>query len=80
MDRVMAYMSFIFFQSGMVKSDSEEETAFMALNISIVTRIERDIVEAVRVVRDEGWKMEQSVVAKPGERLEHLWKCDWADG
>ena len=63
----------------MVKSDSEEETAFMALNISMVTRMERDIVEAVRVVRDEGWKTEQSVVAKVGERLEHLWKCDWAD-
>jgi hypothetical protein len=70
-------MSFMFFQSGRVTSDSEEERAFMALNISMVTRIEREIVEAVRVVIEEGWKMEQSVVAKVWDKVEHLWKCDW---
>jgi len=66
----------MFFQSGIVRSDSEEERAFMALNISITTRIESDIVEAVRLVTAEGENIEQSVVANCGDLVEHLWKCD----
>lgn len=60
-------MSFIFFQSGIVMSDSEEERAFIALNISITTRMESDIVEAVRAVIADGVNIEQSVLAKYGE-------------
>ena len=48
----------------------------MALNISITTRIESDIVEPVRLVTAEGANIEQSVVANCGDFVEHLWKCD----
>jgi hypothetical protein len=37
----------MFFQMGRVRRDSEEERAFMALSISITTRMLREIVEAV---------------------------------
>ena len=40
-------MRIMFFQTGRVKSDSEEERAFMALSISMTTRIDNEIVEAV---------------------------------
>ena len=51
----------------------------MALNISTTTRIESDIVEAVRVVTAEGANTEQSVVANCGDLVEHLWKCDYKE-
>lgn len=38
----------MFFQRGRVRRDSDEERAFMALSISMTTRMEREIVEAVR--------------------------------
>ncbi len=42
----MAYTSIIFSQSGSVRSDSLDDNAFIALNISMTTRIERETVEA----------------------------------
>ena len=66
----------MFFHRGSERSDSLDERAFMALNISITTRIESDIVEAVRFVTAEGANIEQSVVANCGDLVEHLWKCD----
>ena len=59
-----------------MRSDSEDERAFIALNISMTTRMESDIVEPLRVVIAEGAKIEQSVVANCGDDLEQLWKCD----
>ena len=44
-------------------SDSDDDSAFMAFNISMTTRIDRDIVEAVREVVEVAAKMEQSVEA-----------------
>lgn len=64
----------MFFHSGIVSNDSEDERAFMALNISITTRMESDIVEAVRVVVVDGANIEQSVVENSGDNGEHLWK------
>jgi hypothetical protein len=40
----------MFFQTGRVRRDSEEERALQAFNISITTRIERDTVEALRAI------------------------------
>ncbi len=71
-------MSFMFFHNGIVMRDSEDDRAFIALNISMTTSIESDIVDAVRVVRADGAKMEQSVVANWGESVEHEWKCDYS--
>lgn len=45
-DRMMAYTSIILFQRGKARSDSLDESAFMAFNISITTRIESDTVDA----------------------------------
>jgi hypothetical protein len=70
-------MSFMFFQSGIVTSDSEDERAFMALNISMTTRMDSDMVEPVRVVTADGANIEQSVVANCGDRVAHLWKWDY---
>lgn len=64
----------MFFHSGIVSNDSEDERAFMALNISITTRMESDMVEAVRVVVADGANIEQSVVENSGDSGEHLWK------
>ena len=71
-------MSFMFFHKGIVIRDSEDERAFIALNISMTTSIESDIVDAVRVVTADGAKMEQSVVINLGESVEHEWKCDYS--
>lgn len=38
----------MFFHSGSVSNDSEDDSAFMALSISMTTRIDSDIVDAVR--------------------------------
>ena len=60
--------------SGSVSRDSEEERAFMALSISITTRMERETVEAVR---------EAALVnmAQPisGKAVVQRWKwvCGW---
>ena len=64
----------MFFHKGIVSRDSEDESAFMALNISITTKIDKDIVEAVLVVMDDGEKTEQSSVRKVGLSVEHRWK------
>ena len=69
-------MRAMFFHNGIVTSDSEEESAFIELNISITTRMDRDMVEAVRVAIDDAEKMEQSKVANCAESVPHLWKCD----
>jgi hypothetical protein len=37
----------MFFQSGSVRSDSEDESAFMAFSISMTTRMDKEIVEPV---------------------------------
>jgi len=42
----IAYTSFMFFQSGNVSKDSDEERAFIALNISMTTRMDKDMVDA----------------------------------
>jgi len=52
----------MFFQRGRVTRDSEEDSAFMALNISMTTRIDREMVEAVRAV--SSLKTEQEMSAK----------------
>jgi hypothetical protein len=70
----------MFFHSGIVSNDSEDERAFMALNISITTRMESDMVEAVRVVVVDGANIEQSVVENSGDSGEHLWKWDYKSG
>ena len=44
----MAATSFIFFHRGSVSKDSLLDKAFIALNISITTKIESDIVDAER--------------------------------
>ena len=56
-------MSFMFFHRGIVTRDSDEDRAFIAFSISMTTRMDRDIVEPVRVVTEEGLKVEQSVPA-----------------
>jgi len=45
-EREMAYTSIMFSQSGSVRRDSLDERAFMAFNISMTTRMDRDIVDA----------------------------------
>lgn len=46
MDNTIAYTSMRLCHSGNVSSDSLEDKAFIALSISITTRIERETVEA----------------------------------
>lgn len=43
MDKLIAYTRIMFSQSGRVRSDSLEDNAFMALSISITTRLEYSI-------------------------------------
>ena len=47
MDSVIAYTNIMFFHSGSVSSDSEDDSAFMAFSISMTTKIESETVEAV---------------------------------
>lgn len=65
-------MSIMLFHSGKVSSESLEDRAFMALSISITTRMERDMVEA-------DLDMSLANISQPisGKSREHLWKCDW---
>jgi hypothetical protein len=76
MDKVIAYISFMFSQSGIVSSDSEDERAFIALNISMTTRMESDMVEPFRAATADGANIEQLVVANSDDRALHLWKWD----
>jgi hypothetical protein len=46
MDRVMAYTSIILSHRGRVRSDSDEDRAFMAFSISMTTKMDNDTVEA----------------------------------
>lgn len=69
MDRMMAYTSIILFHSGKLRSDSLEESAFMALSISITTRIESETVEADLDMSLPN--MEQPISENSAE---HLWK------
>jgi len=65
----------MFFHSGMLSRDSDEESAFMALSISMTTRMERETVLAERVLLEEAEKMLQEVPRKEGERGVQAWKC-----
>lgn len=40
----------MFFHTGRVRRDSDEERALQAFNISMTTRMERDIVEPLRAI------------------------------
>ena len=48
MDSVIAQTRVMFFHTGRVRSDSDCERALQAFNISITTRMESDIVDALR--------------------------------
>lgn len=52
-------------------SDSEDESAFIALNISMVTRMLRDIVEADC---DSGPVKIEQLVDEKAEAAPHWWK------
>lgn len=54
-----------------MSSDSLDERAFMALSISMTTRIERETVEAALALSLV--KISQPI---SGNCEEHLWKCD----
>lgn len=58
-------------QRGSVSRDSDDDSAFIALNISITTRIERDIVDADLAILLEN--MSQPI---SGNAVEQVWKCD----
>ena len=64
-------MRIMFFQTGSVKSDSEDDKAFMALSISITTKMEREIVEAV-------FAEESANIVQPisGKEVLQRWKWD----
>lgn len=47
-DNVIAQTRVMFFQTGRVSRDSDCERALQAFSISMTTRMERDIVEALR--------------------------------
>lgn len=57
--------------NGNVSKDSLDDKAFMALSISITTRIDKETVEADLDM--SSWNMVQPI---SGNMLEHLWKCD----
>ena len=61
----------MFSHSGSVSRDSLDERAFMALSISMTTRMERETVEAALALSLA--KMEQPI---SGNWVLHLWKCD----
>ena len=65
----MAATSFIFFHSGMVSKLSLLLSAFIAFNISITTRILREMVDA-------DLDMSLANISQPisGNSLEHRWK------
>lgn len=61
-------------QSGRVRRDSDEDKAFIALSISMTTRIDREIVEADLAMSLE--KISQPIC---GNCEEQRWKCDCAE-
>lgn len=70
-DKAMAPTRYRLRHIGKVNKEADDERALAALSISIKTRIEREIVEAVREDEDEGEKIEQSI----GDEKElHEWK------
>lgn len=70
-ERMTAYTRIMFFQSGKVRRDSLDERAFMAFNISMTTRMEREMVEA-----DLDMWLENISQPISGNWVEHLWKFD----
>ena len=58
----------MFSHSGRVRRDSDEESAFMALSISMTTKMERDMVEAERA--EALVKMSQFI---SGNAVAHWW-------
>ena len=68
----MAYTSIMFSHSGSVSRDSELDKAFMALNISMTTRMLRDIVEAVFE-----WSLAKISQPISGKEEEQVWKLHW---
>jgi hypothetical protein len=67
--KVMAYTSFMFFHKGKVRRLSLELKAFIAFNISITTRIDNEMVEAVFA-----WSSTNIWQPISGYCVEHLWK------
>ena len=65
----IAYTSFMFFHNGKVRRDSDEDSAFIALNISITTRIDKDMVEAAL----DMWLVNMSQPIE-GNDVAHEWK------
>lgn len=70
-DSMMAYASMGLCHRGNVRRDSLDDKAFIAFNISITTRIERETVEADLDM--SLWNMVQPI---SGKEVLHLWKCD----
>ena len=70
-ERIIAYTRIMLFHRGKVRRDSLDERAFMALSISITTRVESDTVEA-----DLAMSFENISQPMSGKRVEHLWKRD----
>ena len=70
--RAMAPTRKGFFHKGSLSRLSFSESEFIALNISIVTRIERLIVVAVCAIRFVNISQPTS-----GKSVEHWWKCVW---
>lgn len=68
-DRIIAYTSITLFHNGKLSSDSLDESAFIALNISIITRMDRDTVEA-----DLDISLVNISHPISGNSVEHLWK------
>jgi hypothetical protein len=68
-DKVMANTRTMFFHKGRVRRDSDDDRAFIALSISITTRMESEIVDAV--VEVSSTNIEQPM---PGKLVEQRWK------
>jgi len=69
-DNVIAQTRVMFFQTGRVSRDSDCERALQAFNISMTTRMEREIVEALR----DMWLLNISQPTS-GYNWWHWWKC-----
>src|SRR5690348_15817098 len=70
-DRAMAYTSIMFSHTGSVRSDSLDDSAFMALNISMTTRIDSETVDpALAISLPNIWQ------PISGKSVEQRWKCD----
>lgn len=88
-DRIMAKTSTIFSQTGSSNSDSLDDSAFMALNISITTKLEQrnqsniveqesdTYMERETVEADLAMLLENIWHPSSGNSVEHLWKFAW---